>query len=81
VRYTSPLAAYGHWLVVRGAALFAGKKDRVFGAEAEGNFILPETGLVIGLRVEPEFGARNRTQGLTFMLSAANELASLVKQH
>jgi hypothetical protein len=59
--------------------LLAGKKDRVYGAGLEGNVILPENGLVLGLRVEPEFSARNRTQGWTFMLTIGYELKSLMK--
>ena len=61
--------------------LLAGRKDRVFGAGVEGNVILVKSGLVFGLRVEPEFGARNRTQGWTFLFSAAYQLKSLVKAH
>jgi hypothetical protein len=59
--------------------LLAGKRDRVYGVGLEGNVILPANGLVLGLRVEPEFGARNRTQGWTFLLSVAYELKSLMK--
>jgi hypothetical protein len=59
--------------------LLAGRKDRVFGAGLEGDVILPKSGLVFGLRVEPEFGARNRMQGWTFLLTAAYELKSLAK--
>jgi hypothetical protein len=59
--------------------LLAGRKDRVYGAGVEGNLILPKNGVVLGLRIEPEFGARNRTQGWTFMLTLAYELKSLVK--
>jgi len=55
------------------------RKDRVFGAGIEGDLILPQSGWLFGLRVEPEFGARNRTQGWTFLLSVANELKSLAK--
>jgi hypothetical protein len=60
--------------------LLQGRKDHVFGAGLEGNVIIPGPGLVFGLRIEPEFGAHNRTQGWTFMLSAAYQLASLAKE-
>jgi hypothetical protein len=59
--------------------LLEGRKDRVFAAGVEGNVIIPKSRLVFGLRVEPEFGARNRTQGWTFLFTAAYELKSLVK--
>jgi hypothetical protein len=60
--------------------LLAGNKDRVFGAGVEGNVILPKSKLVFGLRVEPEFGARNRTQGWTFLFTAAYALKSFEKR-
>jgi hypothetical protein len=59
--------------------LLEGRKDRVFGAGLEGNVIIPKAKLVLGLRVEPEFGARNGTQGWTFLLNVAYQLKSLVK--
>jgi hypothetical protein len=81
---TVGLAYYAQFKVTSdqgGAAspLLAGHKDRVFAAGPEVTFILPKDGLVFGLRVEPEFEARNRMQGWTFMLTAAYELKSLVK--
>jgi len=59
--------------------LLAGSKDRVFGVGLEGSVFLPKPKLFLGLRVVPEFGARNRTQGVTFMLSLAYQAKSLVK--
>ncbi|HEV7387028.1 MAG TPA: transporter [Gemmatimonadaceae bacterium] len=51
--------------------LLSGVKDRVFAAGLEGNVILPLSKWVFDLRAEPEFGARNRTQGWTFLLTTA----------
>lgn len=62
-----------------GTPLLAGRKDRVFGVGVEANVFLPRAKLLLGVRLLPEFGARNRTQGFTFMLTAAYELKSLVK--
>jgi hypothetical protein len=59
--------------------LVAGRKDRVFGLGVEGSIFLPKPRLVLGLRFVPEFGARNRPQGYTFMLTVAYEAKSLVK--
>jgi hypothetical protein len=59
--------------------LLEGRKDRVFGAGVEGDVIIPKSKLVFGLRVEPEFGARNRTQGWTFLFTAAYLLKSFAK--
>lgn len=59
--------------------LLAGRKDRVFGVGLEGNIFLPKPRLLLGLRIVPEFGARNRTQGVTFMLSLAYQAKFLVK--
>ena len=56
--------------------LVENRKDRVFAAGVEGSFIFPKTGWIVGLRAEPEFGARNRTQGWTFMLTTAYQLKS-----
>ena len=55
-----------------------GPPDR-HGVGVKGNVIIPASKLVLGLRTEPEFGARNRTQGWTFLLSAAYEIKSLAK--
>jgi hypothetical protein len=59
--------------------LLAGRKDRVFGVGVEGSIFLPKPRLLVDLRVVPEFGARNRTQGLTFLLSLAWQARSLEK--
>jgi len=59
--------------------LLAGAKDRVFGAGLEGNIFLPKAKLLIDLKVVGEFGARNRTQGITALLALAYEAKSLMK--
>ena len=59
--------------------LLAGRKDRVYGVGVEGNLFLPKAKLLLGLRFIPEFGARNRPQGYTFLLSIGYEAKSLVK--
>jgi hypothetical protein len=59
--------------------LLAGRKDRVFGVGVEGSLFLPKAKLLLGLRFIPEFGARNRAQGYTFLLSIGYEAKSLVK--
>jgi hypothetical protein len=51
--------------------LLDGKTDIVYGAGVEGSFIFPESGLLLGLRAVPEFGAKNRTTGWTVMLTIA----------
>jgi len=61
------------------SALLAGHKDRVFGVGVEGNIFLPKSSLLLCLRAVPEFGAHNRSQGFTILLSAAYQLKSLVK--
>jgi hypothetical protein len=48
--------------------LLAGRKDRVFGVGLEGSVYLPGSRTLLGLRIVPEFGARNRTQGVTFLI-------------
>ena len=63
----------------QGTSLLEGSKDRVFAVGLEGNVIIPKSKMVFGLRIEPEFGARNRTQGWTFLLTVAYELKSLVR--
>jgi hypothetical protein len=60
--------------------LLAGIKDRVFGIGGEFNLFLPKPTLLLGARVIPEFGARNRTQGLTVMLTVAYQAKLLVKE-
>jgi hypothetical protein len=59
--------------------LLAGHKDRVFGIGGEASIFLPKPKLLIDVRAVPEFGARNRTQGLTFLLSLGWQVKSLVK--
>jgi hypothetical protein len=60
--------------------LIAGHKDRVFAMGAEGSVFLPKPKLLVDARVVGEFGARNRTQGLTFVLSLGWQLKSLAKR-
>ena len=59
--------------------LLFGRKDRVLGVGVEGSVFLPKQKLLLGLRVIPELGARNRTSGWTFLLSLAYQAKSLVK--
>ncbi len=59
--------------------LLAGDKDRVFGVGGEVNVFLPTAKLLLGVRVLPELGARNRTQGLTVLVTAGYQIQSLVK--
>jgi hypothetical protein len=59
--------------------LLAGHKDRVFGIGGEASIFLPKPKLLIDARVVPEMGARNRTQGLTFLISLGWQVKSLVK--
>lgn len=54
----------------------AQRGDRVFGAGLEASLIAPESGWVFAVRFEPEFGARLRTQGSTFLLTVAYQLKS-----
>jgi hypothetical protein len=59
--------------------LFEGKKDRVFAVGLEGSIYFPKAKVLLGLRIEPELGAVDRTQGWTFLLTLAYEVKSLVK--
>jgi hypothetical protein len=59
--------------------LVAGLKDHVFGIGGEMNVFLPKPKLLLGVRLVPEFGARNRTQGLTFLFTIGYQAKSLVK--
>jgi len=59
--------------------LLAGRKDRVYGAGVEGNIFLPKSSLLLDLRVVPEFGARNRTQGVTFLFTVGWAFKSFMK--
>jgi hypothetical protein len=56
-----------------------GFKDRVFGLGPEANVFFPGPRLTLLFRYQPEFGARNRTQGQTFVFSIAWVAKSLVK--
>ena len=60
-------------------AALASDKDRVFGVGAEVNVFLPKSKLLLGARLLPEFGACDRTQGLTFLLTLGYQAKSLVK--
>ena len=59
--------------------LLAGNKDRVFGIGGEVNVFLPKAKLLPGVRVLPELGARNRTQGLAVLVTAGYQVKSLIK--
>jgi len=59
--------------------LLAGTKDRVIGVGLEGSLFLPKPEILFGLRIVPEFGARNRTQGVTFLLTLGYQAKSLMK--
>ena len=41
----------------------------MFGVGAEASVFLPKPKLLLGFRAVPEFGAINRTQGLTLMVT------------
>jgi hypothetical protein len=56
-----------------------GFKDRVFAVGPEFNMYIPKPRLTFLVRYEPEFGARNRTQGQTIVFSIAWVAKSLVK--
>ena len=60
--------------------LLEGKEDRVFGVGLEGNVIFVPTGTLLGFRALPEFGARNRMQGWTFMFTFAQGVKSLARE-
>ena len=59
--------------------LLAGNKDRVFGIGGEVNVFLPKAKLLPGVRVLPELGARNRTQGLAVLVTAGYQVKSLIE--
>ena len=50
-------------------SLLDGNHDRVFGLGGEFTMFVPQTLMQVGLRVMGDLGARNRTQGMTAMLS------------
>jgi hypothetical protein len=58
-----------------------GLRDRVFAFGPEVNTFLPKPRLTFLIRYEPEFGARNRTQGQTILFSVVWVAKSLVKPH
>jgi hypothetical protein len=57
-----------------------GFEDRVFALGPEFNIYIPKPRLTFLVRYEPEFGARVRTQGQTFVLSIVWVAKSFVKQ-
>jgi hypothetical protein len=57
-----------------------GLKDRVFALGPEFNMFIPGPRLSLLARYEPEFGARNRTQGQTIVFSIVWVAKSLVKR-
>jgi hypothetical protein len=59
--------------------LLQGLKDRVFALGPEFNIYVPKPRLTFLVRYEPEFAARNRTQGQTIVFSIAWVAKSLVK--
>lgn len=56
--------------------LLRGLKDRVFGVGPELNVYIPQLKGTIGVRYIPEFGARNTTQGQTFVVTFALQAKS-----
>ncbi len=56
-----------------------GFKDRVFALGPEFNIFIPGPRLTLLARYEPEFGARNRTQGQTIVFSIIWVAKSLIK--
>jgi hypothetical protein len=56
-----------------------GFEDRVFGLGPEFNVFIPKPRLTLLARYEPEFGARDRTQGQTIIFSIVWMAKSLVK--
>jgi len=59
--------------------LIEGKKDHVFGIGVEASVFLPKSKFLLGVRAVPEFGAVNRTQGLTLMVTLGYQAKLLVK--
>jgi hypothetical protein len=57
-----------------------GYKDRVFALGPEFNMYIPKPRLTLLARYEPEFGARNRSQGQTIVFSIAWVAKSLAKR-
>jgi len=79
------LAYYGQFKVSSDEGLagstrfFEGKKDHVFSVGLEASLYFPKARFLLGFRAVPEFGAVDRTQGWTFLLTTAYEVKSLVK--
>jgi len=72
------LVYYAQWKVTGDSGggpltttLLSGRKDRVYAAGLEGNVFLPKAKLFVDLRILPEFEARARTEGVTFLLTLA----------
>jgi hypothetical protein len=59
--------------------LVEGLKDHVFGVGAEASVFLPKSKVLLGFRAVPEFGAVNRTQGWTLMMTLGYQAKSLMK--
>jgi hypothetical protein len=53
-----------------------GYKDRVFALGPEFNIYIPKPRLTVLVRYEPEFGARLRTEGQTFVVSIGRVVKS-----
>jgi hypothetical protein len=81
---TIGLVYYGQFKVTADSALLfntvlQNRKDHVGGLGGEVSFFLPRPKLLIGLRVEPEFSAIDRTQGLTYVVTLGYQAKSLMK--
>lgn len=81
---TVGLVYYGQFKVTADSAsigntLLQNRKDHVGGIGGEVSVFLPKSKLLLGLRVVPEFGAINRTQGVTYMLTLGYQAKSLMK--
>ena len=77
-------AGYAQWKVTGDSGsdippVIQGLKDRVFALGPEFNIFLPAPRLSFLVRYEPEFGARNRTEGHTLVFSIIWVAKSLVK--
>jgi len=55
------------------------RKDHVFGLGAEASVFLPKQKFLVGFRFVPEFGAIDRTQGYTFLITLGYQIKSLMK--
>jgi hypothetical protein len=82
---TVGLVYYGQFKVTAdsasiGNALLQNRKDHVGGVGGEVSIFLPKPKLLLGLRVVPEFGATDRTQGFTYMVTLGYQVKSLMKE-